>query len=86
MYVYEEEKRHIFTEEGQKSFLKIRDHVQSCLKMSGAVTMGHAMIGSGDSWVLMACVDRLVELGEMREIPQERCAGQHRVFVPARES
>lgn len=36
---------------------------------------------SGDSWFLMACVDRLVELGEIREITKH-APGQCRVFVP----
>ena len=85
MYEYQEQRAAIFTEDGQKMFLGIRDGTHALLKKSGAVTMGRAMSsgeGGGDSWATMACVDRLVELGEIREIPQERCAGQDRVFVP----
>jgi len=82
MYNYQTEKSKIFTEDGQETFLKIRDKVQHLLKQSGAVMMQNAINGvTGDSWLHMACVDRLVELKEIREITQENVAGQHRVFV-----
>lgn len=48
--------------------------------------MGNIISGSsGDSWLLLACVDRLVELGELREIPQTHTAGQDRIFVKTKE-
>ena len=84
MYNYETEKAAIFTEAGQEIFLAVRDGVHKALEMSGAITMGKAMnfaTGSGSSWTMMAHVDRLVELGEIQEIPQAFCAGQHRIFV-----
>jgi hypothetical protein len=34
---------------------------------------------------MMACVDRLVELGEIREITPRHTAGQDRIFVSAKE-
>ena len=82
MYNYKTEKPKIFTEEGQETFLKIRDRVQELLKQSGAVMMQNAISGlTGDSWFHLACVDRLVELNEIREITCNNVAGQHRVFV-----
>ena len=86
MYKYETEKSALFSDEGQRAFLKIRDHVHACLKISGVVSMGKAMSppagsGAASTWVAMACVDRLVELGEIREIQHGECAGQHRIFV-----
>ena len=82
MYNYQTEKSKIFTEAGQETFLKIRDKVQQLLKQSGAVMMQNAISGvTGDVWLHMACVDRLVELKEIREITKENVAGQHRVFV-----
>lgn len=86
MYHYETEKPAIFTEEGQRTFLEIRDRVKALLAASGAVRMDAAISGStGSSWTMLACVDRLVELGELREIKQEgRYAGQDRIFVAAR--
>jgi hypothetical protein len=66
MYNYQTEKSKIFTEDGQETFLKIRDKVQQLLKQSGAVMMQNAISGvTGDVWLHMACVDRLVELKEI---------------------
>lgn len=87
MYKYEEIKPCLFTDEGQRKFLKIRDHVHATLAKSGAITMGKALIAGGDTWEQLACVDRMVELGEIREVVQ-RCddvPDQYRVFVPARQ-
>lgn len=82
MYEYKVEREKIFTDGGQRLFLSIRDRVKKLLTEAGAVRMQEAISGhAGDSWELMACIDRLVELGEIREIQQEHCAGQHRVFV-----
>jgi hypothetical protein len=87
MYNYQEQKKNIFTEQEQVLFLKIRDNVHNLLAKSGAVTMGCAIrgCGGGDSWDMLACVDRLVELGEIREIPQNNVAGQNRIFVSTGE-
>lgn len=83
MYNYADCKSDILTDDGQRLFLRIRDWVQKNLKVAGAVRMEEILkaAGSGDSWTMLACVDRLVELGEIREITQEKVAGQHRVFV-----
>lgn len=87
-YNYQTERKFVFTDEGQRAFLKIRDFCQHQLKEAGAVQAGKAMSagGSGDSWSIMACVDRLVELGELREVTDPtKCAWQHRVFVSSRQ-
>ncbi len=83
MYTYENEKSKIFTESGQEMFLKIRYKIQSLLKQSGAFMLENAISGiTGDSWSMLACVDRLVELKEIKEITDKtKVAGQHRVFV-----
>ena len=83
-YNYQTEKPGIFTEDGQVMFLEIRDRVKRLIGQSGAVRMQEAMSGSvGDSWKMLACVDRLVEIGELLELryPSGEPAGQHRVFV-----
>lgn len=82
MYSYETERSKLFTEEGQVRFLRIRDRVFELLAKSGAVQMGNAIATSaGDSWEMMACVDRMVELGEIYEVRNPvSTAGQHRVF------
>lgn len=86
MYVYQDVRSRLFTDEGQRMFLKVRDFVQDALQYSGAVRMEEAMKAAmgGDSWAMLACVDRLVELGEIKEVTDGDCAGQHRVFVCAR--
>lgn len=82
MYDYKTERARIFTEEGQRMFLAIRDRTHKLIDSAGAVSMGSAIIGQvGDSWAMLACVDRLVELGEIREITPPGVAGQDRVFV-----
>lgn len=82
MYNYQNEKSKIFTEDGQVVFLNIRDKTQQLLKQSGAVMMSNILNGiTGDSWLHLACVDRLVELGEIKEITNSGVAGQHRVFI-----
>ena len=84
-YNYETERTTIFSEEGQRTFLRIRDHVKGLLEKSGAFSMGSALSTphmSGDTWTMMACVDRLVELGEITEVPRgPNCPGQCRIFV-----
>lgn len=82
-YNYEDQKQNLFTDEGQRMFLRIRDRAKELLAQSGAARCQELMAGAGggDSWIMLACVDRLVELGEIREIPQVQCAGQHRIFV-----
>lgn len=85
MYDYQTERPNLFTESGQVLFLKIRDRAKFLTATAGAVRMSHLMAGNtGDSWMMLACADRLVELGELREITDDRVAGQDRIFVSAR--
>lgn len=83
MYKYEDCKPELFTDEGQRRFLAVRDHVHKTLNSSGAIRMMEAIsLSGGDSWEKLTCVDRLVELGEIREIAQpEGTPGQYRIFV-----
>ena len=82
MYKYEAVRESIFTESGQRMFLSIRDNVNDILAKAGAVRMREAISGqSGDSWLMLACVDWMVELGELKEITPAGEAGQHRIFV-----
>jgi hypothetical protein len=82
-YSYQEEKPKLLTDEGQRLFLRFRDRAHVLLKTSGG-TRAHELMASfsGDSWVLLACIDRLVELGELRRIEQEdHVATQHQIYV-----
>ena len=85
MYEYKDHKNWPCSAEGQKQFLDIRDRVHQAIKDSGCISMGKAISGeSGDSFRIQACVDRLVELGEIKEAKNPiSSAGQHRIFIPA---
>ncbi len=84
MYRYAEIKKQIFTEEGSIALLQLRDTACSMLKSAGAFKMGR-VIGStkcsGDTWLFMACIDRMVEMGEIVELTEDNVAGQDRVFT-----
>jgi hypothetical protein len=85
MYNYQEQKKNLFTEEAQEEFLKVRDHVFFLLNTSGSFMMNKAWTHiSGNTWIMSAYVDRMVELGEIKEI-QYRCMGQDRVFIRAEQ-
>lgn len=83
VYNYERERPKLFTEDGQVVFLRVRDNVKALLKEAGAFRAQEAWSGtSGDSWLFAACLDRLVELGEIKELTAPGSVwGQHRVFV-----
>ena len=76
-YDYNKEKHEVFKEENQKLFLAIRDQIQKKLKVSGAITQDKAIglpdgIGAACSFTMLACIDRLVEIGELRKIENGR--------------
>ena len=85
MYNYEEQKPRLFTDDGQRMLLQIRDRINKHLDNAGACRMQEAISGTcGDSWMMLACVDRMAELGEIYELAYpQKVAGQHRVFVRA---
>ena len=85
-YEYSAQRGYVFTDKGQRMFLQVRDHVGRLLRQAGAFQMQNALNGiegGYGSWEAMACVDRLVELGEVREV-WDGGAGQHRTFVIGR--
>jgi hypothetical protein len=84
-YDYKTQQATLFNKDGQVMFLKIRDKAHELLKSAGAVRSGKLLeVTGGDTWDMLACIDRLVELGELREITDGGVAGQHRVFVSGR--
>lgn len=84
MYNYEDLKKELFTDQGQRMFLQIRDRVNVLLKDAGAVRLQEAISKTtGDSWTMLACIDRMVELGELKEITGSAVPAQYRVFVKA---
>ena len=83
MYVYATERPKLFTDEGQRTFLQIRDRAKYLLKEAGAFRMDEVISKStGDSWLMLACVDRMVELGEITEcVHKNHPCGQNRIFT-----
>jgi len=79
-YDYATERPALFTDEGQQAFLEVRDKVNKMLMGNGAVMHGSIRV-PGDTWFHMACLDRMIELGEIVEITGRDVAGQHRVYV-----
>lgn len=84
-YDYATQRPHLFTDDGQRLFLRVRDRAQKLLAEAGAARMQEIISGAGsaDVWHVLACVDRMVELREIVELNYGPCAGQHRVFVSA---
>lgn len=84
MYDYQTERPALFTDEGQRAFLAIRDKTHQLLELAGACRVQEIMpAGSSSSFrTFLACIDRMVELGEIREITSPKIVwGQYRVFV-----
>jgi hypothetical protein len=81
MYDYKEHRQRVFTEEGQVTFIKTRDRVHHLLKTAGAFRESE-LGGTGDSWLIMACVDRLVELCEIVPLRDPtKCWRQFQVYA-----
>lgn len=86
-YSYQVERSKLFTEEGQRLFLLVRDSASRLLETAGAFRAAEAWsgakFGAADSFALSACLDRMVELGEIQELSRPGVRGQDRVFVKA---
>lgn len=84
-YIYADHKAEILSDAGQQLFLKIRDRAKRLLRDAGAFRLQECIVDcAGDSWKMIACVDRLVELGEIIELtphPKVHYWGQNRVFT-----
>jgi hypothetical protein len=86
MYDYKEHKHHVFTDEGQRMFMDIYRKSVEQLKFSGAFRLGNVISGvSGSTWDMIACVDRMVELGLIQEVTKD-CSAQARVFVATQKT
>ena len=81
-YIYETERESLFTEEGQRLFLKIRDQVNYHIKESGAVRADKAWQGlSGSTFQFSACFDRMIELGEIICLSPKDTWGQYKIYT-----
>lgn len=83
-YDYETEKGWLFTDQGQRAYLQLHEWSRRALKMAGAFRALEAMaaVSVPDSWKFLALLDRMVELGAVREIAQgAETPSQYRLFV-----
>lgn len=85
-YDYETEKPWLFTDEGQRAVFAANENARKLLDSAGAFLGMRALNGVsiGDTWKMMAVLDRLVELGAIVEITGPNVWGQDRVFTRAR--
>ena len=85
MYDYKECRKEIFTENGVKLLIEVKDLIESYLEVSEAFKMNAVLKSlTGDCWTMMACVDYFVEMGLIKEIDQslgDNIHSQGRVFV-----
>ena len=80
-YEYKTEREQLRTDSGMQMLLQVRDNVKRLLDTAGAFQADKAWKGvTGSSWTMLACLDYLVEIGEIVELPRQAWA-QHRVFV-----
>lgn len=83
-YSYEQERAKVLAPERQDQFIHGRDRLLKAIEPTGAILWMKAMqfFNTGSSWTDMACVDRMVELGDLRRVHQNgRVSGQYEVFV-----
>lgn len=81
-YSYEREKPTLFTESGSVAFMKVRDEVNRLLEQAGAFRQTHLSVSAVDSWTTLACLDRMVELGELVKLRSEgSCWAQYQVYA-----
>lgn len=81
-YRYAEIRPELFTERGVEMLTRIRRNVGERLVQAGAVRAIEAWTGvSGDSWLMLACLDYMVEQREIREVTGSDAWGQHRIFA-----
>jgi hypothetical protein len=81
VYDYQTERPKLFTEEGMRILIHVRDAAKKLLAESGAFKAGK-VFASGDGWTSHAALDYLVEIGEIRRIEQGGyTAGQDEVYT-----
>ena len=70
MYDYNHFKEFIFSDDGQREIIRVRDACIKLLNKSGVsyLQVLGSFCESGDSWKQRAIIDRLVELGTLQEI------------------
>lgn len=85
-YSYAEERALMFTDDGQRLFLRIRDKVEGLFAVAGACSVRAALRDMDDKIPFnprMACLDRLCELGEAEWVRGDSfCAPEDMILAP----
>jgi hypothetical protein len=83
MYTYQVYRSQVLTEEGQIMLPKIRDNAKRLIQEAGAASFRKIIsVADGDICDMLACVDRLVELQEIREVSNSYSSASHdRIFI-----
>jgi hypothetical protein len=81
-YDYKTERPKIFTESGVAMLTEMTMIANRCIAQSGAVMM-NKMMTAGDSFMMLAVADYLVETKVLHEVTGPNVRGQDRVFVKA---
>lgn len=86
-YSYQTERPYVFSEEGSENVMRAKNYIDKALEQHGAVRCEEAMSGANfkgcpTSWERLVCIDRLVEIGEIRGVREGRgFATQHQVYI-----
>ena len=82
MYNYENERLKIYSEEGFEMFIKIRDEAKRLLDQAGAFRLDKVISKvAGESFMMLACIDNLVEQGKIKEVSQSGISTQHKIYT-----
>jgi hypothetical protein len=87
-YVYLNERPRLFTEEGQRLLLAVRDAAFGLIATAGAARASEVMdlavkkLGAAGTWEMLAVLDRLVEIGDLYEVTDASAQwAQYRIFT-----
>lgn len=87
-YRFSDQQAWLASVEAQRAVFFLSGWARGVFETAGAFMSGKAMtvlsrFGVGDTFQMTAVLDRLVELGQLRELTGPEVWGQHRVFVAA---
>lgn len=82
-YNYDEQRSWLFTDEGQVALIKARDNAIRIAKAAGGAFVGMKALEGvkvGDTWKMLAILDRLVEMVDMAEVPEHDVWSQDKIY------
>ena len=86
-YSYSTERPKIFTDDGMRMLLTIRDNIKRLDKIAGAFMASATWDGvTGESWTMLACLDYLVEIEEIKQVTERGVSSQHQIYRTIRRT